>query len=245
MFLICLHSRHFNLVTAWGHQNKHDLLRVVGSLGAFSTQRGFQGHHVQPDPHRVLLSREFRSDFKAHVAAGVSPEKISMPSEVRREHVGMRAGDWYCYDCQGFVWRSKTVCDSFKCQRRRQEKGISASKMVNSFRTVSIAVDDEEDAPCPTDISPMANERAELKDTSFVLNVLEDPSCSTDNSSVAAYARSGEQAELKRARGVRDPACQREILANRKIVWHADKGIWVELDAPGGSDQNVEATTEV
>jgi hypothetical protein len=46
--------------------------------------------------------------------------------------------------------------------------------MVNSFRTVSIAVDDEEDASCPTDISPVANERAELKDTSFVLNVFED-----------------------------------------------------------------------
>jgi hypothetical protein len=202
-------------------------------------------------------SREFRNDFNAHVAAGVSPqgistpsagvspEKITMPSEVRREHVGMRPGDWYCYDCQGFVWESKTVCDSFKCQRRRQEKGISASKMVNSFRTVSIAVDDEEDTPCPTNISPVANERAELKDTSFVLNVFEDTSYPTDDSSVPAYAQSGEQAELKRARGVRDPAYQREILANRKIVWHADKGIWVELDAPGGSDQDVEATTDV
>ena len=67
----------------------------------------------------------------------------------------------------------------------------------------------------------------------------------TDNSSVPAYVRSSEQAELKRARGVRDPAYQREILANRKIVWHADKGIWVELDAPEGSDTVVEATTEM
>jgi len=157
----------------------------------------------------------------------------------------MRDGDWYCYDCQGFVWKSKTVCDSFKCQRRRQEKGISASEMVNSFRTISIAVDNEEDAFCPTDISPVANEHTDIKDTSFVRNVFEDPSCPTDNSSVAAYVRSSEQAELKRARGIRDPAYQREILANRKIVCHADKGIWVEIDAPGGSDTIVEATTEV
>jgi hypothetical protein len=92
---------------------------------------------------------------------------------------------------------------------------------------------------------PVPNERAELKGTSFVLNDLQDTSCSTDNSSVAAYARSGEQAELKRARGVRDPAYQHKILANRKIVWHPDKGIWVYLDAPGGSDTIVEATTEV
>jgi hypothetical protein len=92
---------------------------------------------------------------------------------------------------------------------------------------------------------PVANERAELNDTSIVLNDLEDTTCPTDNSSVVAYARSSEQAELKRARGVRDPAYQREILANRKIMWHADKGIWVYLDAPGGSDTIVEATTEV
>ena len=92
---------------------------------------------------------------------------------------------------------------------------------------------------------PVANEHAKLKGTSFVLNDLQDTSYSSDNSSVAAYARSGEQAELKRARGVRDPAYQREILANRKIVWHADKGIWVYLDAPGGSDTIVKTTTEV
>jgi len=112
-------------------------------------------------------------------------------------------------------------------------------------RTVFLAVDDGEDSRGPTDISPVANERTELKGTSFVLNVFEDTSYPTDNSSVPAYVRSSEQAELKRARGVRDPAIQREILANRKIVWHADKGIWVELDAPEGSDTVVEATTEM
>ena len=92
---------------------------------------------------------------------------------------------------------------------------------------------------------PVPNERAELKDTSFVLNDFQDTSCSTDNSSVPAQARSGEKADLKRVRGVRDPSYQREILANRKIVWHADNGFWVELDAPDGSDTVVEATTEM
>ena len=74
---------------------------------------------------------------------------------------------------------------------------------------------------------------------------LEDTSCSTDNSPSAAFTRSGEQAELKRARGVRDPAYQREILQNRKIVWHADKGIWVSQKAPGGFDTVIEAMMEV
>ena len=92
---------------------------------------------------------------------------------------------------------------------------------------------------------PVANERAELKDISFVIDGLEDTSCSTDNSPSAAFTRSGEQAELKRARGVRDPAYQREILQNRKIVWHADKGIWVSQKAPGGFDTVIEATMEV
>ena len=92
---------------------------------------------------------------------------------------------------------------------------------------------------------PVANERAELKDISFVIDGLEDTSCSTDNSPAAAFTRSGEHAELKRARGVRDPAYQREILQNRKIVWHADKGIWVSQKAPGGFDTVIEATMEV
>ncbi len=96
----------------------------------------------------------------------------------------------------------------------------------------------------PTGISPVANERTKLKGTSFVLNVFEDTTGPTDNSSVSAYARSGEQAELKRARGVRDPAYHREIVANRKIVWHDDKGIWVDSDEPG-SDTVVEDTTEM
>jgi hypothetical protein len=38
---------------------------------------------------------------------------------------------------------------------------------------------------------------------------------------------------------------QREILQDRKKVWHADKGIWVSQKAPGGFDTVVEATTEV
>jgi hypothetical protein len=35
-------------------------------------------------------SREFRSTFNAKAAAGASPRAVSIPSEVRREHVGMR-----------------------------------------------------------------------------------------------------------------------------------------------------------
>jgi hypothetical protein len=194
-------------------------------------------------------SREFRSTFNTQVAAGVSPEeisipsagvspeKISMPSEVRREHVGMRDGDWYCCDCEGYVWKSKTVCDSFKCHRRRQEQGTSASEMVNS---PSRPKEREISVPC----SPVVTKHAELRTVSFAVDDEEDSRCSTDISPVS-YSHSGEQSELKRARGVRDPAYQREILDNRKIVWHADKGIWVYLDAPGGSDTIVEATTEV
>jgi hypothetical protein len=170
-------------------------------------------------------SREFRSTFNAQIAAGVSPEEISMPSEVRREHVGMRDGDWYCCDCEGYVWKSKTVCDSFKCQRRRQEQGISASEMVNS---PSRPKEREISVPC----SPVVTKHADLRTVSFAVDDDEDSRCFTDNSSVAAYARSGEQAELKRTRGVRVPAFQREILANRKIVWHADQVIWFTLTHP-------------
>ena len=51
----------------------------------------------------------------------------------------------------------------------------------------------------------VANERAELKGISFVIDDLEDTSFSTDILPAAVYVHSGEQAELKRARGVRDP----------------------------------------
>jgi len=56
---------------------------------------------------------------------------------------------------------------------------------------------------------------------------------------------SGEEEEIKRARGVRDPAYQHEILQNQKIGWHSDKGIWVYQKEPGGFDTVVETTTEV
>ena len=183
-------------------------------------------------------SREFRSTFNAK-AAGAPPKEVSWPSEVRREHVGMRDGDWYCTDCHGLVWGSRVECDSKKCQRRRLENGTSAYEMSDSSSRPM------EREPSMSYTPPVANERAELKDISFVIDGLEDTSCSTDNSPAAAFTRSGEQAELKRARGVRDPAYQREILQNRKIVWHADKGIWVSQKAPGGFDTVIEATTEV
>ena len=76
-----------------------------------------------------------------------------------------------------------------------QELSVPCSPVVTKHaekRTVPFAVDDEEDSRGPTGISPMTNERTKLKGTSFVLNVFEDTSCPTDNSSVSAYARSGE-----------------------------------------------------
>jgi hypothetical protein len=89
-----------------------------------------------------------------------------------------------CSDYRGWVWKWKTECDSFTCQRRRQEKGISESEMVSSpsrpkerelsvtsspaatKRTVSFPVDDAEDSRGPTGISPVADERTKLKVTS-------------------------------------------------------------------------------
>jgi hypothetical protein len=62
----------------------------------------------------------------------------------------------------------------------------------------------------------VANERTELKGISFVIDDLEDTSCSTDIAPAAAYVRSGEQAELKRARGVRDPT--RDIARSEESV---------------------------
>jgi hypothetical protein len=91
----------------------------------------------------------------------------------------------------------------------------------------------------------VTNEHTELKGISFVTDDLGDTSCSTDNAPVTTYTRSGEQTELKRARGVRDTSYQCEILQDRKIVRHDDKGIWVSQKTPCGFDMVAEATTEV
>ncbi len=134
------------------------------------------------------------SNFNAKTAPGASPREVSIPSEVRREHVGIREDDWYCYDCDGYVWGSRVEWDSKKCQRRRQEKGTSVNGMTD---TPSTTMDRE---PSVFYTPPVSNEYTELKNTSFA-----------DVSPVPTYARSGEQAVLKRARRVRDRQYQREI----------------------------------
>ena len=60
---------------------------------------------------------------------------------------------------------------------KERELSVPCSPAVTKhaeLRTVSFAVDDEEDSRGPTGISPVANERTKLKGTSFVLNVFED-----------------------------------------------------------------------
>ncbi len=155
-------------------------LEVVASPPKFKHNGGGFSQHTRP----ASGSREFRSNFNARTV-GDSPKAISDPSA--REYIGMRPGDWKCSDCSGWVWRWKTECDSFTCQSRRQEKGISESEMVSSpsrpkerelsvpcspaatKRTVSFAVDDEEDSRGPTGISPVANERSEMSTFHVVL----------------------------------------------------------------------------
>jgi hypothetical protein len=44
----------------------------------------------------------------------------------------MRDDDWYCYDCDGYVWGSKVECDIKKCQRRRLGTGTSTYGMADS-----------------------------------------------------------------------------------------------------------------
>jgi hypothetical protein len=75
-------------------------------------------------------SRELRSTVNSKAASGASPREISIPFEGRRVHVGMCEGDKYCPDCKGFVWRSRSECDSNKCQRRRQKKKTSTTTEV-------------------------------------------------------------------------------------------------------------------
>jgi len=79
----------------------------------------------------------------------------------------MRPGDWKCTDCKGWVWKSKTECDSFKCQHMRQEKGTSASGMVNS---PSSPKERELSVPC----TPVVTNQAELRTVSFTVEDEED-----------------------------------------------------------------------
>ena len=149
----------------------------------------------------------------------------------------MRPGDWKCSDCTGWVWKRKTECDSFTCQRRRQEKGISESEMDTS---PSRPKERELSVPC----SPVVTKHAELGTVSFAVDDEEDSYGPTGISPVA-YSHFGEVGELKRTRGDRDPSYQREILQGQKMLWQANQGLWVSENAPGDVDMVVEATTEV
>ncbi len=148
--------------------------KVTSSVGTASLTRPSSGR------------REFKGNFNTETATGASPRAVSWPVEVRRDHVGIHDGDWYCYDCDGYVWGSKVECDNKKCQRR-----------CLGTETSVYGMGDSPSRPMERELSmsytpPVDNERAELKDTSFVLNDLQDTSSSTDNSSVTVYARSGE-----------------------------------------------------
>jgi hypothetical protein len=124
---------------------------VTLSVGAASLTRPSSGR------------REFMSNFNAEAVARASPREVSWPSEVRREHVGMRDGDWYCTDCHGLVWGSRVESDSKKCQRRRLEKETSAYEMTDSPSRPM------EREPSMSYTPPVANERAEPESKAFHL----------------------------------------------------------------------------
>ena len=98
-------------------------LEEVASPPKFKHNGGGFSQHTRP----ASGSREFRSNLNARTA-GDSPKTISDPSE--REYKGMRPGDWKCSDCRGWVWAWKTECDSFTCQRRRQERDSTTKDVV-------------------------------------------------------------------------------------------------------------------
>ena len=93
----------------------------------------------------------------------------------------------------------------------------------------------------------VAKERTELRGFSVVFDDSGDTSGSTDISPVAVYTRSGEQTELKRARGVRHPAYQCEILQGQRPVWKDDRCTWefTQQKPSSGLDTTVESTTQV
>ena len=72
--------------------------------------------------------REFMSSFNTTSTAGVSPGAVAVLSELKRVHVGMRKDDRICPDCDGFVWSSKSECESDKCHRKRQDKTASKTE---------------------------------------------------------------------------------------------------------------------
>ena len=190
--------------------------------------------------------REFMSSVNATAAAGVSPGSVAGLSEVKRVHVGMRKGDRICPDCDGFVWSSKAECESDKCQHKRKVEATTPSRVMehkaSGFYTTQVANERAE-----LKGTQVANERAELRVISIVCEDCADTSWSTDISPVAVYTRSGEQTELKRARGVRHPTYQCEILQGQRPVWKDDRCTWefTQQKPSSGLDTTVESTTQV
>ena len=249
------HSVMMDSLTSWVNTHAFHMSKQTPGLNTSSKfVREYNGMDPYKNDSRMTLNTgttslgrpspgrgDFMSSFNTTAATGDSPGTVAGHSEVRRVHVGMCKGDSFCPDCDGFVWSSKADCERDKCQRRGQDEVASVYVETNPpSRTM-------EHKLSVTNTPPVTNERTELRDTSIVIDDLEDTSCSTDISPVAFYVGSGVQTELKRARGVRDPPYQREILQGQRPVWKDDRCTWEfsQQKAPGGLDTVVESTTQV
>ena len=166
------------------------------------------------------------SSFTASAAASVSSGAESALSEVKRVHVGMRPGDWIYPDCGGFVWSSKPACESDKCQCRYQPKVVSKAECHESSVFYTIPVATERARLRDTHV---ANQHGELRGISVISGDLEDTGWNTEISPVAVYTRSGDQAEFKRARGVRDPAYQRQPSSGLDTAVKSTTSVWGDV----------------